>query len=595
MASTYYLFQILLAGASLATITDASMSFVPRIYQVPFTSIQHPTYNRRCISMIRGGHTDSSSTVDSSSTSDHQSTTTSNDNKDGAWEEEIRRTREFYSTPRLSRSDKILIAGSTSTTESDVDGSDSVGDSVGENVEDGRAFGSAQTTSYSANQNEKEQERGSISTEASSEQPLQAESDVSSEEEEEEVKEATIDDATVELAAESAADQNDEQDSAVQESNDIVEEGNGISAEEQNDGEDESAVAFTEHIEEEDVISAEEQNLNGEDDSAESLTEDIREEDVLMKNEEAVEDEEKSTETDPEQNESEIKESVVTNEDDDVNVEKNTGRGAEDENESSVTAESMEIRLEEDYLENSYSQEVSTAENVDGKEKDMLRPHRFERATRATASNKLVEDGLRRLQRRDGDHPSVPYVITRAMQRVLVDELGYAESEVNEMRPDVAVVLVGESLVRPDLESLPSRFYHEEESAIEIDDAVTDKSFRGTITALVLKLQRRVSTARHSEALPIIVATFGVALTLLLSSANGNKQSLDSATPAPSDLPTSIDVLNEVSEMSDIKAIEADLDEESDAPPATTKVPPDDLDKTWLDRLISLVSKPFGA
>ena len=47
------------------------------------------------------------------------------------------------------------------------------------------------------------------------------------------------------------------------------------------------------------------------------------------------------------------------------------------------------------------NQEVSHVSDIALKEADLLLPQRWERASRATASNKLVEEGLHRLQRRD--------------------------------------------------------------------------------------------------------------------------------------------------------------------------------------------------
>ena len=118
---------------------DASMTFLPRRYtriHLPFRPIEtdinlhHNTY----ITILRGGHNgeDTNEAVEKDTSED-------NDNKDedDAWSEEIRRTREFYNTPRFSQSKDILIAGSSVTTTP----------SEEENVvmENERVFGNAST------------------------------------------------------------------------------------------------------------------------------------------------------------------------------------------------------------------------------------------------------------------------------------------------------------------------------------------------------------------------------------------------------------------------------------------------------------------
>jgi hypothetical protein len=177
------------------------------------------------------------------------------------------------------------------------------------------------------------------------------------------------------------------------------------------------------------------------------------------------------------------------------------------------------------------NQGVSHVSTIALNDADLLLPQRWERASRATASNTLVKEGLHRLQRKDGDHPSVPYVVTRAMQRVLVDELGYAPTEVNSLRPDVAVVIVAESLERPDLESLPPRFCRDAEPYAVVEGTSGDKSFKEAALKLTHRIRKLVSTSFVSshtkKAMPIILASLGVGLSMLFSSNNANEKSPD--------------------------------------------------------------------
>eukprot|EP00804_Cyclotella_cryptica_P018456 CCRYP_004290-RA/>CCRYP_004290-RA protein AED:0.38 eAED:1.00 QI:0/0/0/1/0/0.5/2/0/549 len=99
---------------------------------------------------------------------------------------------------------------------------------------------------------------------------------------------------------------------------------------------------------------------------------------------------------------------------------------------------------------------------LEGDRPESMDPWEAAPAVAVAESNRLVEEGLSKLRRKNGEQPSVPYVITRAMKRVLVDELGYDEQEVQSMRPDVAVVVVSESLRRPSVPTLPSGFYNED-------------------------------------------------------------------------------------------------------------------------------------
>jgi len=240
------------------------------------------------------------------------------------------------------------------------------------------------------------------------------------------------------------------------------------------------------------------------------------------------------------------------------------------------------------------NQGVSHVSNIALNDANLLLPQRWERASRATASNTLIEEGLHRLQRRDGDHPSVPYVITRAMQRVLVDELGYAPTEVNSLRPDVAIVIVAESLERPDLESLPPRFYRDAEPYAVVEGTSGDKSFKEAALKLTHRIRKLVSTSFVSshtkKAMPIILASLGVGLSLLFSSNNSNEKSPDGTVHT-----YEFQSINDASQDNRHIALSGaeELVEEDDASPVP-ELQPDDLDKTWLDTLISFVSKLFG-
>jgi hypothetical protein len=201
---------------------------------------------------------------------------------------------------------------------------------------------------------------------------------------------------------------------------------------------------------------------------------------------------------------------------------------------------------------------------------------------------RLVEEGLRRLERKNGVDPSVLYVITRAMHRVLVDDLGYSPDEVESMRPDVAVVLVAEGLERPkNIESLPPPFYRDAEPEAVTDEVPVDKSMRGSVSALTRGIHKY-----RKKALPIILASLGVGVSLMVVSDRGYLESPSVAVQTAHEFKSDDDTSQGDPRiaMSDDK----DFDEDDDRTPIS-EPRPDDLDKTWLDKLISFVSKPFGA
>ena len=53
---------------------------------------------------------------------------------------------------------------------------------------------------------------------------------------------------------------------------------------------------------------------------------------------------------------------------------------------------------------------------------------------------------------------TVQYMITRNMKKVLIDELGYTDAEVDNMKPDVAAVITSKRLKRPS-SGMPDAFY----------------------------------------------------------------------------------------------------------------------------------------
>ena len=143
--------------------------------------------------------------------------------------------------------------------------------------------------------------------------------------------------------------------------------------------------------------------------------------------------------------------------------------------------------------------------NEDSADPPIAVSHWTNTATSITDESNLVEIGLRKLRHKDGDHPSVPYVITRAMKRMLVEELGYDKDEVKAMRPDVAVVIVSEKLKRPNITALPSRFYHQ-----DIEPMLQVASFRDTIQNKIQAFIRKINMKQIIVMLGSAIASYAL-------------------------------------------------------------------------------------
>lgn len=185
----------------------------------------------------------------------------------------------------------------------------------------------------------------------------------------------------------------------------------------------------------------------------------------------------------------------------------------------------------------------------------------------AAESNRLVEDGLSKLRRKDGDHPSVPYVITRAMKRVLINELGYEEDEVKSMRADVAVVIVSENLRRPSIATLPSRFYHEDVEPVQQMDSLRD--------VLMNKVQSFVQKIDLKQGLAVLGSVVACSLFAVVKGLHGEDVTAGE-----------IISMDESINTGDGKSDE----QEPDKVETERQIPRSDLDKNWFDRLISMIT-----
>jgi len=135
-----------------------------------------------------------------------------------------------------------------------------------------------------------------------------------------------------------------------------------------------------------------------------------------------------------------------------------------------------------------------------------------------------------------------------------------------------------------------------------MEEARDDESFKENVSSLVRRLRRRASPwvsslRKHPEATAMVAASLGVALSLLFGSNHFDEKRKRDGTVLPSLGPSRFPSIIEVppdanGELSDI---EDDFDGTADDTSSASALQPDDLDKTWLDKLISLVSNTFGS
>lgn len=184
----------------------------------------------------------------------------------------------------------------------------------------------------------------------------------------------------------------------------------------------------------------------------------------------------------------------------------------------------------------------------------------------SAATNQLAD------RTRDDDEQAVPYVINREMERVLLDEQGYDPLEVKAMRPIEAL-------------DAPRGFYNDIEPAVATDDGKDDKSLKSTLASLIHEIRKKVSTGLVAVRW---VISLGVVLSLFLRPDRGNRKLWEGGAGEPTSEFPSASISSELSDTEENDLDESLLDD-------TPEPQPDDLDNTWIDKLISFISKHFGA
>jgi len=179
--------------------------------------------------------------------------------------------------------------------------------------------------------------------------------------------------------------------------------------------------------------------------------------------------------------------------------------------------------------------------------------------------------------------PSVQYMITRNMKRVLADELGYTEEEVDGMRPDVAAVITSKRLKRPS-GGMPDAFYVDGKAPSTTRNRIGQFLKSNVVKRIVMPALVVGSTA--------CIAAFAMKPSATTSRGK-NDSSPAAATSIPAvkneDITAAAEMYNPVSKVSktNTTAYEEQLDESSLGAFRPDSANRWDLDDTFLDKMIT--------
>lgn len=220
----------------------------------------------------------------------------------------------------------------------------------------------------------------------------------------------------------------------------------------------------------------------------------------------------------------------------------------------------------EDYTDNDGRKAALKGSQDDNELNNELKADEREDQSAASSSSQLAD------RTRDDDEQAVPYVINREMERVLLDEEGYDPLELQEMRPIEAL-------------DTPRGFYNDIEPAVATDNGKDDKSLKRTFTSLIREIRKKVSTGLVAVRW---VVSLGVVLSLFLRPNRGNRKIWEGSAGEPTSEFPSASISSELLDTEENDLGELLLDD-------TLEPQPDDLDNTLIDKLISFISKHFGA
>ena len=188
------------------------------------------------------------------------------------------------------------------------------------------------------------------------------------------------------------------------------------------------------------------------------------------------------------------------------------------------------------------------------------------------------------------DTATVQYMITRNMKRLLTEELGYTESEVDNMKPDVAAVLTSKRLKRPST-GMPDAFYVDGKAPTMRKNPLT-QILKSKIFQRIILSAVGVGLSAFLTANAIQQSGIGSAATSTTGRVPSIQSGASSSTVAPAPEPVNNDEKPRGKKKSRKTTVDEQLNEAAALKTGNYDIPKD-LNDSWVDRATSRLLEAF--
>ena len=182
---------------------------------------------------------------------------------------------------------------------------------------------------------------------------------------------------------------------------------------------------------------------------------------------------------------------------------------------------------------------------------------------------------------------SVQYMITRKMRNLLIDELGYTDAEVDNMKPDVAAVLTSKRLKRPS-SGMPDAFY--------VDGKAPSTKKNPLKDIMKSKIVQRIILPAVGIGLSALLTANAIQHSSTASTTISTKQKVSVPEEQAEDLSKEKKKIREAVGSSSVATAGIVGDERLDEAAALKTGPqalPKDLNDSWVDRATSRLLEAF--
>ena len=185
---------------------------------------------------------------------------------------------------------------------------------------------------------------------------------------------------------------------------------------------------------------------------------------------------------------------------------------------------------------------------------------------------------------------TVQYMITRNMKRLLTEELGYTESEVDSMKPDVAAVLTSKRLKRPST-GMPDAFYVDGKAPTTRKNPLT-QILKSKIFQRIILPAVGVGLSAFLTANAIQQSGIGSAATSTTGRVPSIQSGASSSPVAPAPEPVNNDEKPRGKKKSRKTTVDEQLNEAAALKTGNYDIPKD-LNDSWVDRATSRLLEAF--